>query len=438
MNGTTQTRGDEIREIAKAAKKKALPPPRRLGELLAPAMARVDRRARGEEKPIPLPWPVLADHFGGGLWPGVHYLTKGTGIGGTQLALQLAVHAGRAGFPCLYGALEMGDFDLGVRAIGNESGVPWSALYTGCAGDAYLARAREVVACLDGLPIHVEVTKPMAYSVADLVAAFEQVRALYPGEQPMLGVVDFLQLFGDEPNADHELRQRIANASYALREVSVRLNVAVLAISSIAREGLKRLPDMLTQAGLVWDEDDSARPVNRRMLDPDAIVGLGKESGEIEYSGDSVSVLARVGGTFDGHGCDVIFATAKGRATGAMWSPLHFTGYRYEECDDRGARVLEAWKAAEQKRERERAERKERTEQKRVDKLDADARLIAAYVVANPGCTVRAARAVAVANNYRRWSPAVARLGAAFVQTDDGCTINESQLRPEHRSECAP
>lgn len=416
--------------------KKELAPPR-LVALLQPTFDRIERRVRGDEKPIPLPWPVLANHFGGGLWPGVHYITKGTGIGGTQFTMQAVMHAARVGIPSLYIGLEMGGFDLGVRAIGLESRVPWSTLWTGTAGPAYMAQAREAIDRLKELPIHYETARPMGYSAADIVSAFERTRAAYPSDMPLLGVVDFLQLIGDAPGKDQELRQRIGNTSYVLRDIAVRLNIAVLAISSVAREKLRILPDIVNAAGLAWEEDDNGCPVDRRILDPDAIVGLGKESGEIEYSGDSVSVLARVPGTWDGHGSDIVFATAKGRATGAMWSPLRFTGFAYSECEDRGGRMVEVWKEKRTARTQARIDKAQAKEQAKQESHVRDASSIVRYVMANRLCSVRDARSAAVGDSSRRWADAEAVLGAALVKTKDGAalrlTIDESKLPSELR-----
>jgi hypothetical protein len=213
--------------------------------------------------------------------------------------------------------------------------------------------------------------------------------------------------------------------------------VAVLCISAVARERYKLLADIVSAARLQYDEDDNGCPVHRRILDPDAIVGAGKESGEIEYSADSVSVVARIGETWTGNGCDVVFATAKGRATGPTWSPLHFTGFRYEECPDRGGRLVQAWKDAAGRRTAEREQRKAAKEQRKGDKLDADARLIVQYVLANPGCNVGDARTNVVNANARRWQPAVERLGKALVQTPEGkkvlLSVDASTLKPEHK-----
>lgn len=390
-------------------------PPPMLGATLGPALERIARRCSGREKPIALPWPSLAPHFGGGLWPGLHVLNKGTGVGGTQLGLQIATFAARAGVPVLYIGLELGELDLALRCLGLESGVPWSHLWTGAAGPAYVARAAAAAPALQDLPFHFEVARPHGFSGAEIQRAVEAMRAAYPeadgpGSRPVLVVVDFLQLVGDEPGDEQELRIRIGRASYLLRDVANRRAVAVLCISSVPRERYKLLNELHTAAGLTWTTDPSGYPIERRILNTDAIVGSGKESGELEYAADSVSVLARVPETWTGGGCDMVFATAKGRATGAMWSPLHFDGYAYRECEDRGGRMLDAWKEAGDRRARARDEKKTAKAGADAAALTRDVDAIRSFVAAHPGCSVREARVATVGDSSRRWTPALALL----------------------------
>jgi replicative DNA helicase len=418
--------GADARAKKLAAEKAAndVPPlriPRKLSEILETSIVRAERRAALVEKPIYLPWQILAEHFGGGLWPGVHYLTSGTGVGKTAGALQIALHAAKADTPVCYVGLEMGELDIALRLLAEQSGnVAWSHLWTGKATPAQVARVRrDAKPALEKLPIYFEVAKPNGYPPSELRAALGGLRSIYPeadgpGSRPMLVIVDFLQLIGDEPGETADLRVRVGRVAYMLRELSSSLGLAVLCISSAARD--KKFSDVHRDAKLSWDEEDGY-PINRRIGLPDAIVGFGKESGEIEYSGDSVSILAKVPATDDANGVDVIFATAKGRATGAMWSPLHFTGFRYEECSDGGARILEAWAEESIRRDRVREEKRDAKEAARGAKVEADADAIMAYVRANPGCTVRAARVNAVGDSSRRWNPAFAKV-ESFVRQD--------------------
>ena len=193
-------------------------------------------------------------------------------------------------------------------------------------------------------------------------------------------MLDYLQIIGPEEGEDGkyktlDLRERIGRAAYALREVATAHNIAILVVASVARDKYGLWP-MVLSADLRWDYDKD-RLVNRRVTVPDVLVGLGKESGEIEYGADSVSVLSRVPDTYvDGKGESVVFVTAKGRATGARWTPMHFTGFRYEPAHDGGDAVVDALSKADRAKEQKRAQKEE--EKKQVEEETAQKRTAAA------------------------------------------------------------
>jgi hypothetical protein len=294
-----------------------------------------------------MPWPSLAPQFGGGLWPGLHILVAGTGAGKSAWSLQLAVCAAKAGCPVLYIALELDENQLTQRAIANEMRrFMWSRLATGKASEEELRDARAASANLVGLPLHIDTGTPQGWPASELRTMAEGMRALYPeengpGSRPFLVVLDFLQIVGPEHgNHREELRERIGRAAYAARDIAKTLGAAVLVISSAARDKYGLLAGAGKEAGFVSEVDltqpKGKRVTKRHILRPDILVGLGKESGEIEYAADSVTVAVKwpVDPLF---GKSVIFATAKGRATGAGWTELRFTGSMFEEPDDGGA-----------------------------------------------------------------------------------------------------
>jgi replicative DNA helicase len=398
--------------------------PPALSEALAPSILRVRRRCSGIEKPIALPWSTLNErHFGGGLWPGLHMLNAATGLGKTQFGMQAGAHAATAGIPVLYIGLELGELDLALRILGNVAGVKWSHLWTGKASSLDVDSAEKAIEAVAPWPFRFEIARPHGFPASAIQTAIAGMRATYPeadgpGSRPILVIVDFLQLVGDEPDDEVDLRIRIARASYALRACVNDYSAAVLCVSSIARERVALLTKIHEVAELAWDEDSQQCPcpVNRRILNPDAIVGAGKESGEIEYAADSVSVMARAVATHDGSGCDVVFATAKGRATGANWSPMHFSGFEYTEADDGGARMIASWAEKDQKREKAKEERKNLKEQARLEVVAADSASVVAYLDAHPGCGVTDARFHAVKDSAKRWSNALSSLGERVVQ----------------------
>ena len=66
------------------------------------------------------------------------------------------------------------------------------------------------------------------------------------------------------------------------------------------------------------------------MFSPDLLVGLGKESGEIEFAADSVTTLVKTGLSICSPEKLCIAAVAKLRAGPASWAALRFT-YRFQE-----------------------------------------------------------------------------------------------------------
>ncbi len=337
-----------------------LPP---LPAVLSTALDRAQRRADGIEQPVPLRWKILEEHFGGGLWPGFHILCSTTGIGKSAFALDQALYAAREGIPVAFVGLELRLDEAGMRVLGAHGGVPWSKLYTGQASPHDLDRARGAARALtaERVPLHIIPRRSQGWPASKLASVAEEMRKQYPetngpGSRPILMFVDYLQLIGSEmvpcrwclpckagnthvcrkPVPDGlDIRERIARGSYTGHEVADHYGVAVLAISSVARAQYN-LWKSVEGAELNLDVN------NRGIANPDALVGMGKESGEIEYAADSVSVLVRVPDTWSDTGCEMLFATAKGRATGARWSPLRFTGFGYVNSADRGASVVAA------------------------------------------------------------------------------------------------
>ena len=302
------------------------PMPATLGSLAEQAFARMERRRAGIERPLPLPWPDVEAQFGGGLWPGLHVLVGGTGTGKTQWALQVALAAVKRGAPALYIGLELDALDIVARVAGLQASVPWSALIRGEV-DPDRARAAFAGSSWPEL-LHAEFGRSHGWGYDRLEPLVRLVRAKHPepngqGSAPLLVVLDFLQVVGDaeaDPRSRQELRERITRATYAGRMVARDLGAVVLFVSSAARDKYRILAGAIEEAGLT---EDGA------MANPDAIVGLGKESGDIEFSADSVSVLVK-GPYNDAGPRPMLLATAKGRMHPAGWTALTFDGSRYE------------------------------------------------------------------------------------------------------------
>ena len=112
----------------------------------------------------------------------------------------------------------------------------------------------------------------------------QALRATYPeqtpGDTPLLVILDFLQIIGTEKGQRQELRERIGQAAYVGRGVARTHNAAVLLASSTSRENYLALTGRNAgpEKGVV-ENDRETRPGRA-----DRFVGLGKESGEIEFA----------------------------------------------------------------------------------------------------------------------------------------------------------
>ena len=295
---------------------------------------RLRARHEGKERPLPTPWPslnhALTGKEDGGFWPGLHLLVGGTGSGKTQFALQCALAAAQRGVPVLYVNLELAPLDLFTRLAAMLTGQKWSTVWNGVeALRTHDAKGAPVnpVAALQALPFHwIEASRGWGYD--RFIPHVEALRLRYPnrGENdPVLVVVDFLQLVGSPlKGAREELRERIAGASYQCRQLARDHSAVVLAVSSTSRENYAKVSGQ--------EEDEGRQPWDG---DAAALVGLGKESGETEFSADSVLILCRAVCKKDGAspqtGTPVYIGVAKLRAGTTSWVPLHFDGSELTE-----------------------------------------------------------------------------------------------------------
>lgn len=318
-------------ETRRAALEKEAP---HVGSFFRESVKVLKARATGLVKPVALPWAGVAERLGGGLWPGLHVLTGATGTGKTQFALQAAWKASGSG-PVLYIGLELGRLDVVARLLalaeGDATGrtPKWSDLFLGH-GDASGARLERLAethaAELEAREFRAEFGPPHGWSYEELVPRVQAMREAHPetheGEIPMLVVLDFLQAVGS-PAGEHrqDIKERIGRAAYAGRAVARDFGAAVLMLSSTAREGYKRSrisSDGGDDGGVVVSGEDATNASE--------LVGLGKESGDIEYAADSVMVL--VSGDYDRTtlSTPIHLAVAKVRAGRPGWCPLEFDG----------------------------------------------------------------------------------------------------------------
>lgn len=120
------------------------------------------------------------------------------------------------------------------------------------------------------------------------------------------------------------LRERIGRAAYTGRAVARDFGAAVLMVSSVSRESANkaRVATEANKEGVL----PPGYPGALGETHPSDLVGLGKESGDIEYAADSVMTLVR--DTYDKarRATPMWLAVAKVRAGEPSWCALEFNG----------------------------------------------------------------------------------------------------------------
>jgi hypothetical protein len=323
----------------------------KLADLLGDALDRAGARQRGEELPVPMPWANLNHTLGGGLWPGNHFLVAGTGVGKSQFTFQTALHAAKQGVPVGLIALELDEMSLAIRIAAEESGVTWSKVYNGKASDDEMLRIRAVAPKIASLNIRTDFGQAMGWGYDRLELMAKALRETNK-KGPILIVLDFIQLIASpEDQRPVDLRERIGLAGYQARNVSRMYDASIVIISSTARQNYGSLNEKLSKTGLSVDQGHWG---SRRIVRyPDNLIGLGKESGELEFSADSLTVLMRPTITAGQHddaigtllargGKVVTCVTPKVRAGIPSWFALAFEKGRFAEMSDDTANSLVA------------------------------------------------------------------------------------------------
>lgn len=236
------------------------------GELMVKTYGYIEDLSTGKIKPITTGVGLL-DRLIGGFYPGeLTVVGARPGVGKSAFALNIAVSAARAGHKVCVASLEMVDVQFGQRMFAKGSKVNGMKLRTGNVDkDAWIALS-ETLQKYSTLPMSFLFK---ANHIEDIVIAAQKKRD--NGELDML-IVDYLQLTKTRRKIESE-RLRVAHISHELKQLSVDLNVPVIALAQ-----LKRIENN-TKAG---------------PKDCVPIMSDLKESGDIEQDADGILLLHRV------------------------------------------------------------------------------------------------------------------------------------------------
>jgi RecA/RadA recombinase len=302
--------------------------PRALGAVIDDALERMARRARGEEKPVPLPWSNVAAALGGGLWGGTLVTLVGdTGTGKTQWALQAAIHAAEGGIPVCYVTPDSAVDQMVARIVSLKARRKWSDLYVGRSGREVIDEARAAYGeAMKKLPFHVVGGGGPARQAPRTRELAEWMRGHAPeehaGERPFLLVLDFVQLLGGAREKE-DVGAMMGRAAAEARQAARDFNAVVLLVSTTSRE---TSPGGEDNIGI---HRDRRQPSSLGRGNPGRLVLGGKETGDVERESDTVLVLAQEPWKSrrpTGRWTRVWCAVAKNRSGSRAWCALRFNG----------------------------------------------------------------------------------------------------------------
>jgi hypothetical protein len=338
--------------------------------------SRVAARHRGEEPFVPMPagWTMLSRVVSGlpphrapsepedaphGWRPGVYFVTAGTGAGKSQFAMECAFAAARADVPAGVIGLELDDLGLYARGASvvcgdtdDTRGTPWERTSWGSFYNGRVAGVPDGVqaelARLPLYPIEPDAHAWPARHIDAFVASMRDAenarrasegRAPLGAESPVFVVLDFLQLVGRDPeNPRAELRERIGEAAYRARMVARNMHAVVLVLSSIPRASYGATLVDPAERESIEDGTKKVKATTSAATARDGmdLVGIGKESGDVEFSADGVLVLCphkHPRGVPRERWGNVDVCVAKLRAGRAdLFIPMQFDGTRFREA----------------------------------------------------------------------------------------------------------
>lgn len=301
-----------------------------IGGLLESAIARADARRREEERPVPVLGADYSKAIGRGRWPGAHFIVSGTGAGKSQFELQNGLLAARANVPVVYIGLELSALQIALRAIGEETRLPWSAFYIGDVSARQIERAREAIPALAGLPFHCVFGQANDWPISKLDAVLRAARSKYQAG-PLSVTLDFLQLVSPTDRAGaSDIRQHIGDAAYRVHTLAQRYDASISVVSSSARNNYAALSGDIADAGFSLARPDPLKPPEKRIASPERFVGMSKESGSTEFAAESVTALVRWPGRLVTGEAIVLAVAAKVRCRWPSWAAYTFEKGRFE------------------------------------------------------------------------------------------------------------
>jgi replicative DNA helicase len=216
----------------------------------------------------------------------VYYLGGHTGHGKSSLALQIALHAAKAGRRTRFFSFEMLGWEIALRAAAQESRVPEAAIIEHMKGETKLdgydaGKVREAWKALGELPLEID-----DFPGGDL----DEVIANMTRDKADFYIVDHMHLM---TNSGAETRQlEVAGISRRLKLFSMEQEVPVLALVQFKQ------PDTRRTGTIPPPNLGSIRDSGAPAQDASGVLLLHRHEGEEEWDRTTLTIAKNRGGRF--------------------------------------------------------------------------------------------------------------------------------------------
>jgi len=157
------------------------------------------------------------------------------GVGKTSLSLNIAMNAAvKKKHPVAIFSLEMSKYQLALRLLSMEARVRYMSILRGYLEFSEFQRLNKAASVIQNAPIVID-DKP-AISMLEIRAKTRRLKAEHKLD---LIIIDYLQIM-EQPKGSESVQAAIANLSGSLKALAKDLNVPVILISQLNREGEKR------------------------------------------------------------------------------------------------------------------------------------------------------------------------------------------------------
>lgn len=200
-------------------------------EILMGSLRHTEAAMKGEMKPGIMTGLHTLDRVLDGLMPGDFIVLAGRpGMGKSLIAQAILTNCARQGDAAALVSLEMSRTQLGHRALGAGSGVPYNALKSGRVGSDQIGRVVAALGEAQDLPIYIDTSEKLA------VAHIRDRARWQMNKQPIkLLVIDYLQLIEPERAYLGNKVAEVEQISGSLKRLARELDIPVVVVSQLSR-----------------------------------------------------------------------------------------------------------------------------------------------------------------------------------------------------------